>query len=94
MASVLEIQWLCGHSSGLALPFFPCDCCPAVSDLGHIKHPLQRFGVDLAVLFHLLCWHGLPAIDQVCVVALATQDAVIFDPGFSVFHLNIPTNQK
>jgi hypothetical protein len=36
----------------------------------------------------------LPAIDQVCVVALAANHTVIIDPGFSVFHLNIPTKQS
>lgn len=94
MTAVLEIQWLSGHASSLALPLLPCDCRPAVPDLGHIEHPLQRFGIHLSVLFHLLCWHGLLAIDQFCVIALAAQNTVVFDPGFSDFHPNTPTNQK
>jgi hypothetical protein len=28
------------------------------------------------------------------VIALAAQNAVVFDPGFSDFHPNIPMNQK
>ncbi len=80
MAAVLEIQWLSGHASSLALPFLPCDCRPTVPDLGHIEHPLQRFGIDLSVLFHLLCWHGLLAIDVYRISAVLAQNAVIFDP--------------
>jgi hypothetical protein len=28
------------------------------------------------------------------VIALAAQNTVVFDPGFSDFHPNTPTNQK
>lgn len=80
MAAVLEIQWLSGHASSLALPFLPCDCRPAVPDLGHIEHPLQRFGIHLSVLFHLLCWHGLLAIHVYRISAVLAQNTVIFDP--------------
>lgn len=80
MASVLQIEWLRGHSSSLALPSLPRNCCPAVPDLGHIEHPLQRFCVDLAVLFHLICWHGLLAIHVYRISAVLAQNTVIIDP--------------
>jgi hypothetical protein len=88
-----QIQWLCGQSSGLALKLFPSHGCPAIANPSIGKHPLQRFGVDLAVFFHLIGWHGLLAIDQFCVVALATKHAVIVDPVFIIIHHNNPSTQ-
>jgi hypothetical protein len=79
MASVFDIGWECGQFSSAALMFGPCDGCPSTFDLGFVKHPLQWFGVDLPVPFHLFGWHGLALLYHFRISALMAENALIFD---------------
>jgi hypothetical protein len=79
MASVFDIGWECSQSSSAALMFGPCNCCPSTFDLCLVKHPLQWFGVNLSVSFHLLCWHRLALLDHFRISALMAENALIFD---------------
>jgi hypothetical protein len=79
MASVFDISWECSQSSSAALMFGPCNCCPSTFDLCLVKHPLQWFGVDLSVSFHLLCWHRLALLYHFRISALMAENALIFN---------------
>jgi hypothetical protein len=79
VASVFDIGWECSQSGLAALMFGPYDCCPSTFNLCLVKHPLQWFGVDLPVPFHLLCWHGLALLYHFRISALMAENALIFD---------------
>jgi hypothetical protein len=79
VASVLDISWECSEAGFRALVFGPCDCCPSTFDLCLVEHPLQWFGVDLSVPFHLLCWHRLALLYYFRISALMAENALIFD---------------
>jgi hypothetical protein len=79
MASVFDIGWECSQSGFSALVFGPCDCCPSTFDLCLVKHPLQWFGVNLPVPFHLLGWHGLALLYHFRISALMAENALIFN---------------
>jgi hypothetical protein len=75
---VLDIGWECREASLAALVFGPCDGCPSTFDLCLVKHPLQWFGVDFAVSFHLLGWHRLALLHFYRLTALMAENALIF----------------
>jgi hypothetical protein len=79
VASVLDVGRECGKASSAALMFGPCDCCPSAFYFRLVKHPLQWFGVDLSVSFHLLGWHGLALLYHFRISALMAENALIFD---------------
>jgi len=78
MTPVLNIGWKCREASLAALVLGPCDGCPSTFDLCLVKHPLEWFCVDLAVSFHLLCWHRLALLDFYRITALMAENALIF----------------
>jgi hypothetical protein len=77
MASVLDVGRECGKASSAALVFGPCDSCPSTFDLCLVKHPLEWFGVDLPVSFHLLGWHRLALLDHARMLAFMAKNPLI-----------------
>jgi hypothetical protein len=78
MASVLDIGRECREAGLAALVFGPCDGCPSIPNLCLVKHPLQWFGIDLPVPFHLFCWHRLALLYHFRISAVVAENALIF----------------